>query len=172
MTEKPKGKQVLGYSLVVIACVICCSIFIYLAPKTQQQKNTAQKTSSYYRRLADTSDFKALEGAPLTRTYSDVRSIKLVYELSSGILYFVNSSRFQYHYQFCREALGDRTRMEIFNTINYGNTGKRDYYLANLNFYPDLDKYTRNSAQSEHVIPLQIDHPKLMSVSCLKGVLY
>jgi pyruvate, water dikinase len=87
------------------------------------------------------SDYTILAGKPVTNKYSKVSSLKLVYVLEEKQLYFTNSNKFQFHYEFCSKVLGDSIDLSLFNDRNYHIHPKRKYLLVNLNYYEDQKKY-------------------------------
>ncbi len=86
-------------------------------------------------------DFRSIQGAPLSDKWNDVWSVKLVYDMREGVLYFVNSLRYRYHYEFCESVLGDNTPLYEYNSRNYGNSIDRLYILASLNYYVSSHTY-------------------------------
>ncbi len=85
--------------------------------------------------------FKSFSGAPLSDRYGNVTSIKVVYDLGNGELYFVNANRFKFHYEFCATLSMSEINLMYFNKINYSDDAKRAYLLGNINYYPNLKKY-------------------------------
>lgn len=86
-------------------------------------------------------DFDRLSGPPLAEKYGNVSSIKLVYELNSKNIYYINSQNFRYHHDFCIYRLGHEVDLDYFNKINYSNHPDRKYLLGNLNYYESLGIY-------------------------------
>ena len=110
--------------LVVVAVMLCLAV-------------TGQKDGHvpYTLGLKNFAEFEEMQGAPLSDKFNDVLSVKLVFDLREGVLYFVHSSAYRYHFDFCREVLGNTDPLTVFNPNNYGNTRNRQYYFANLNYY-------------------------------------
>jgi pyruvate,water dikinase len=102
------------------------------------------------------SEFKSLQGAPLTDKFNDVLSVKVVYDLHDELLYFINSSRYRYHYDFAEKVLLNEEPLEVFNMLNYGNTLKRQYILANINYYQQSHIYTLEFSSEDQATPQQI----------------
>lgn len=86
-------------------------------------------------------EFHFLAGKPLNTNLGTVESIKVVYDLEKETIYFINSKRYRFHYEFCFGYLMDQTSLERFNRINYGASGERDYLLGNINYDAPSDLY-------------------------------
>lgn len=67
------------------------------------------------KRLESRVEFDRLSGPPLAEKYGDVSAIKLVYELSSKTIYYINSKNFRYHHDFCIYRLGHEVDLDYFN---------------------------------------------------------
>ncbi|MBL0911554.1 MAG: pyruvate, phosphate dikinase [Bacteroidia bacterium] len=92
------------------------------------------KRFAYLPQLEKVDDFRKLEGRPLSDKFSHIRSVKVVYDLHSKKLYFVNGNHYTYHHEFAEQVLGYGIPLYEFNERNYG-AGKlaRDLLLGNLN---------------------------------------
>jgi len=80
-------------------------------------------------------EFNALAGAPIMPTLSDVQSVKVVHEIATKKTYFVASSAFRLHFDFCNVVLGYAASHAQFNNDQYGDGPQRRYYLASVNRY-------------------------------------
>ena len=87
------------------------------------------------------SDFDKLCGSPLANKYGNVKAVKVVFDLRSKKLYYLNESNFKNHYEFCNKKLNYLNGMGNFLTRNYSNGPERKYLLANLNFFQSGNKY-------------------------------
>ncbi len=93
--------------------------------------------------LTSVSDFNDLKAKPITNKYGNVEALKVVYDLKAKKLYFINSKRYKYHYDFCLDYLGHNYNQHQFNSYNYSATHKyKRYLLANINHYKSNDSYT------------------------------
>jgi hypothetical protein len=88
------------------------------------------------------SDFEHLKGAPLSRKFAQVEAVKLVYDIQSNQLYFINHASYQFHFDFCSRYLKYSDDLDAFNISEYGQSGERHYFLANINHYLASDRYT------------------------------
>ena len=92
-------------------------------------------------RIGCPADFNYIKGRPLTEKFGRAESIKIVYSIDEKKIYFTNSSRFPFHYEFCINVLGTRDNLSLFNSKNYKTNPQREYILSNLNYYSSLDVY-------------------------------
>ncbi len=108
-------------------------IFIHFVISAIGQKSSTN--------LPDELVFKNFSGLPLTGKYGQVSALKIVLSLANQKLYFINSNHYKYHHEFCSEKLGGTTNISQFNELNYSNSKKKKYLLANINYYSSLDIY-------------------------------
>ncbi len=112
----------------------------------------------YVNRLAQKSDFNRLKGKPLSDKFSNVESVKTVYDIHNKQLYFFNSKKIELHYIFVNNYLGFEMDLERFNNRNYGSNPKnRDFLLGNLNHIKGSDKWILELAASDHMDIAQIE---------------
>jgi len=96
------------------------------------------------------SDFLALQNKPLSQNYGDIQSIKLVYDIHTAKVYFINSYKYRYHYDFCAAFLRTYNDLSNFNQVEYNDSPHRKYVLANLNHYDASDIYTLELFADDH----------------------
>lgn len=104
-------------------------------------------------------EFEHLASSPLVPVASEVLSVKVVYEISSQEIHFFSGKHFSLHFDFCREILGYEGTHANFNNDQYGNSTKRLYYLASVNFYKCSNAYTL-----EFYVGDQIDADGILTV--------
>lgn len=83
-----------------------------------------------------------LQGLPLNPTFGEVKSIKIVYSIPDGKIYYTNSQKFAIHYDFCAQVLGYSKGHAIFNQEQYAKNPNRIYILATINHFISSDIYT------------------------------
>ena len=66
-------------------------------------------------------EFNQLKGEPLSDIYSGIECVKLCYNIADNQLYFINSTRFRYHMDFCERIFGDTYDIAEYNKTNYTN---------------------------------------------------
>ncbi len=96
----------------------------------------------YLSKISCAEDFQILQGEPLSANYSQVEAVKLVLDLKTNQLYFINSKDYKFHFDFCSSFLHYKKDLSVFNYIEYGNSTNRNFILANLNHYKASDIYT------------------------------
>ncbi|BDU25482.1 PEP/pyruvate-binding domain-containing protein [Flavobacterium sp. GSB-24] len=100
--------------------------------------------------------YKAFRGKPLSDKFSNIESVKVMYDLRKQKMYYFNSSLILLHYDFATDYLGYGQDLDVFNNRNYSNTEKdRDFLLGNLNHIKGTEKWIFELAASDHMpIPL------------------
>ncbi len=85
-------------------------------------------------------DYDYLKGKPLSEKFGKAYSVKIVYQIHSGKLFFLNSKKYPFHYRFCAAVLDVTEDPATFNSKNYRVNPAREYILCNLNYYsaPDV----------------------------------
>jgi len=104
---------------------------------------------SYLEEIKTTEEFKYLESKPLSEKYSNTTAVKVILELATENLYFIESNTYKFHFEFCSEKLGYPMGMAKFNEDNYGENEDRYYLLATINHYKDAGIYAFEFSTSE-----------------------
>jgi hypothetical protein len=102
------------------------------------------------------SDFSILQGEPLSMQYTQVDAVKVVYDLKTESLYFINHDKYHFHYAFCNEYLKYDKELSDFNLAEYGHKGVRRFLLANLNHYKTAGVYTLEFFADDKITAPQI----------------
>lgn len=97
--------------------------------------------ADYLNKISCQADFDYLKGKPLSEKFGKAYSVKLVYEISSKKLYFLNSKKYPFHYRFCSAVLDETDDIPTFNSKNYRTNANREYILCNINYYQNSDVY-------------------------------
>lgn len=100
-------------------------------------------------KITDHQHFMSLSGAPLSDKYGDVSSVKVVYDLETNSMHYINSKTYTYHYDYCRQVLYFDERLEYFNEINYSNHRKQRFLLANINYFESQGVYAMELSSSD-----------------------
>ena len=114
------------------------------------------KTDDFVNQVITAEDFKALSGDPLSDKFNGVLSVKIIWDIQSNSIYYINSDKYEYHYTFCKEKLDFWSDLSVFNTLNYNTNPLQKYCLANINFYPDLSHYCIEFTSSTYYDSSQI----------------
>jgi len=122
--------------------------FFFLLPTAYstfaQQNNCTYKGGNvdYLPQINCAKDFDALQSIPLKSSYSNIKSIKVVYDLSGGDIYYTNSKKYRFHFEFCSSYLNAYSNLQEFNEIEYSNSSSRRFAICNVNYYTASNIYT------------------------------
>jgi hypothetical protein len=119
-------------------------VFLTISALSYSQDN-------YVNSIAKKQQFLNLSGKPLTDKFTNMKSVKVVYDYGAKKLYFFNSTRYTYHYDFCLKVLGFTDEISEFNKQSYNPTNKRTYLLANINYLKDSDDWVMELAASDEM---------------------
>ncbi|WP_395052795.1 PEP/pyruvate-binding domain-containing protein [Flavobacterium sp.] len=109
-------------------------------------------SQNYVEKIGSYEVYKSLKGKPLSDKFSNIESVKVVYDIAKDKLYFFNSEKIELHYLFVTEYLGYEIDLERFNIRNYSNKETdRDFLLGNLNHIKGSDKWIFELAASDHM---------------------
>lgn len=95
----------------------------------------------YLPRIDCPGDYNYLKGKSLTEKFGQVASVKIVYSIRDDKIYFINSSLYPFHHDFCSTVLNETDELSQFNIRNYRSNPAREYMLVNLNYYSWLGLY-------------------------------
>lgn len=114
------------------------------------------QSQTYVHSIPDYKTYKALRGKPLSDKFSNIESVKIIYDIRKKEVYFFNSTQIRLHFQFVTNHLGYDKGLEQFNIDNYSNTEEgRDFLLGNLNHVKGSEKWVFELAASDHMpIPM------------------
>lgn len=101
----------------------------------------AQPAPDYLTELKSRKDFDMMKGRPLSENYNGIECIKLVYSISGGKLYYLQSVKYKWHYRFVFDVLHGGDDLALFNDINYGRNPKREYILSTFNYNTSTKNY-------------------------------
>jgi len=100
------------------------------------------KPKNFLMEIDSLSEYTELMGEPLSEKFSNVTSVKVVYDLEDDRVYFIQSGMYKYHYEFATAVLGYRQDLYVFNSNNYNEDPKeREYLLGNLNYIPQTSDF-------------------------------
>lgn len=95
----------------------------------------------YFLELVAPVAFDLISSEPSRSHAADVRSVKVIYDEKTDLLYYMNSKRYQLHYKFAREIIGFRGGHGLFNNTQYTDNPDRYLFPANINYYEGIDTY-------------------------------
>lgn len=115
--------------------VLTLSIY-HFYPTSQPDNN-----GGYSMQLHNREAFGAFQSAPMLNAYSEVQSMKIVFDIGSQTVYYMNAHTYVMHFDFCRDVLGHKLGIHAFNMANYTESSFRQYILATVNYYAHIDAY-------------------------------
>jgi hypothetical protein len=119
---------------------------------------TTLSAQNYSASLPNYKAYKTFRGKPLSDKFSNIESVKVIYDLKKQKMYYFNSTLIRLHYDFVTNYLGYGKDLDIFNDNNYSNTDKgREFLLGNLNHIKGTDKWIFELAASDHMPVLLIE---------------
>ncbi|HEX8016316.1 MAG TPA: PEP/pyruvate-binding domain-containing protein [Flavobacterium sp.] len=119
---------------------------------------TTLSAQNYSASLPNYKAYQAFRGKPLSDKFSNIESVKVIYDLKKQKMYYFNSTLIRLHYDFVTNYLGYGKDLDIFNDNNYSNTDKgREFLLGNLNHIKGTDKWIFELAASDHMPVLLIE---------------
>jgi phage host-nuclease inhibitor protein Gam len=107
---------------------------------------------AFLHKLQSEVEFNGLASDPLTNKYSEVTSVKVVYDLRTEQLYFINSANYKFHYEFCQAEIDEQIYLGKFNTDNYTeDSPDRRYLLGNINYFKHINTYSLELSPSDYM---------------------
>lgn len=113
--------------------------------------NSPLYAQDYLHSLTTQAEYDALKGSPPNPKYGQVGSLKVIWEIKGDRLYFVNSARYEWHYDFAHAELGYWQNKSWFLSTNYSDSPRREYVLANLNHYVASDNLTIEFSPADEI---------------------
>lgn len=134
---------------------IFSNIYFFLLPFLLLAQNCEYKGGNpdFLPKLSCVKDFTVLQGNPLAQKFGAVSSIKVVYEIKSHKLYFINSNKYRLHFDFVSKVLHGYQDLGNFNFFEYSDKAPRKYVLCNINHYENSDYYTLEFFADDKVKP-------------------
>lgn len=125
-------------------------LLLLLSVSTAAEAQKPKKPHSL-KALNSRADFDLLKGEPLSNNFNGIECVKVVFELKTRQVYYLESKTYKWHYRFVSEILGDSDDLEQFNTLNYGQLPGRRYVLATFNYNTNTRNYFLQFAPSDNV---------------------
>jgi pyruvate, water dikinase len=123
-------------------------LFLIVSCKAQISRHTIE--------LRSKEEFKQMASLPLSAKYGNVSSVKVVYDVLTKKIHYLNSKNFTYHYQFCEELMKQKLDIGEFNSLNYSGANERRFLLGNVNYYCSLNKYVLEISPSDLMTEQQL----------------
>lgn len=124
----------------------------------------------YFNELINEVAFDLVSSLPSRSNDGEVSSVKIMYNTRDGLMYYMNSKRYEYHFTFAQAILDFNQGNNIFNLTQYRENDNRYLYPASINYYRDQDAYvlhfvTANEMSCESI---RLLYDKIMATSYLE----
>ena len=118
--------------------------------------------------------FNLIQGSPFVTNYSDVESVKFIYNSNNREIYFMNSKRFEFHYDFAVRFLGYKQGIYHFNNVQYSSAKERFLFPGSINFYKTSGKYVLRFYPGDQMNCSQINEiiERINQTTYLKNKIY
>ncbi len=128
----------------------------------------------YFNELIDPIAFDLISTTPSRTNQGEAISVKIISNIDDDLMYYMNSKRYKYHFNFAQIHLGFNQGNNVFNQTQYLENEHRYLYPANLNYYKNLDIYvlylvSANEMSCEKIKDL---YDKVVATSYLEGKLF
>lgn len=150
-----KRKPLSLVSKIYLPVALC--VLLFTTCKSKHDCAQSKPNEDFLPRIQCPSDFSLLQGVPLSMQYTQVDAVKLVYDLEKSALYFINSDKYHFHFDFCNRYLKYDKDLRDFNLSEYGHGGNRRFLLANLNHYKTAEVYTLEFFSDDRITAPQIE---------------
>ena len=129
---------------------------------------------NYFNELIDPISFELISSLPSRTHAGGVKSVKIIFNERDGLMYYMNTKAYKYHYTFAKDFLDFNQGNNVFNLTQYREGPDRYLYPANLNYYQGLDKYVLHlvAANEMSCENLKRLYDKIIETSFLKDKLF
>lgn len=104
-------------------------------------RSSYQESIDFLPELSDPIVFDLLGGSPPRTNLSEVTSIKLIYDMEDRKIYYQNTSKYIYHFQFAEQVLGYGKGHFTYNLTQYQDHPDRRYLMGSVNYYHSQNLY-------------------------------
>ena len=116
----------------------------------------SQDSLKYLSLISTEEEYALLKGNPNTSKFGEVDAIKVLYDLNTDSVYFINSNLYDYHVSFCMDYLSYPHNSWKFNYDNYTTTDNRDYLMGTINRFYNKNLYTLEFSVADNIKSEQI----------------
>jgi len=97
--------------------------------------NSVASNEDYLSTIDSPDQYKSIEGEPLNPYFGEVTSVKFLYEINSGRIYYINNNLHRAHFYFAESVLNYTKGNYYFNMEQYHNGADRLYYLGTVDYF-------------------------------------
>ncbi|MBL6661194.1 MAG: hypothetical protein ISP70_06825 [Crocinitomicaceae bacterium] len=116
----------------------------------------SQESVKYLNSISTEEEYAILKGNPNTSKFGEVDAVKVLYDLNTDSVYFINSNLYDYHVSFCMDYLSYPHNSWKFNYDNYTTTDHRDYLMGTINRFYNKNIYTLEFSVADNIKSDQI----------------
>lgn len=129
----------------IIRWYLCILLAVFINKISAQQNDSCTwdlvTPVKYLSAITCPDDFAVLGSYNFKQGHT-IGSIKVSYDFTSKKMYFITTSEFDTHYDFCKEVLNYAGDHQKYNETEYKIKQSRKYYNFILSYYKDLEIYT------------------------------
>ena len=129
--------------------ILCIAITLNLFVRSQDTIHCLQN-------IFTEAEYALLKGNPNTSKFGEVDALKVLYDLKSDSIYFINSNYYDYHVNFCKEYLSYSDNGWKFNLNNYTTTNNREYLMGTINRFYSKNFFTLEFSVADNIRADQI----------------
>ena len=111
----------------------------------------SQESVKYLSFISTEEEYALLKGNPNTSKFGEVDAIKVLYDLHTDSVYFINSNLYDYHVSFCMDYLSYPHNSWKFNYDNYTTSDQRDYLMGTINRFYNKNLYTLEFSVADNI---------------------
>ncbi|HRX10571.1 MAG TPA: PEP/pyruvate-binding domain-containing protein [Draconibacterium sp.] len=143
------------------------TIHIKLLKETENDLN-------YLNGLPEYKAFNLLQSSPFVTNHGEVESVKFIYNRNNGKIYFMNSKRYEFHYDFAVKFLSYNKGLYHFNMVQYSASKERFLFPGSLNYYKATGIYVLRFYPGDEMGCAQINEilETLYATTYLKNKVY
>jgi hypothetical protein len=118
--------------------------------------------------------FDLLQSSPFVTNHGEVESVKFIYNRNNRQIYYMNSKRYEFHYDFAVKFLSYNKGLYHFNMVQYSASKERYLFPGSLNYYKALGIYVLRFYPGDEMGCAQINEilETLYASSYLKNKVY
>ncbi|MFA9391275.1 MAG: PEP/pyruvate-binding domain-containing protein [Prolixibacteraceae bacterium] len=151
--------------------------YFLLEEKGEHRFNLLQAKTyneDYLESMNQPDDFRSIETKPLNPFFGEVTSVKFLYEITTGKIFYINAKIHRAHSYFAMDVLNYPKNNEWFNQEQYRNNANRLYYPGTIDYFRATGKYVVQFFASDDISCKAIEtvYTKIVESTFLDNELY
>lgn len=129
---------------------------------------------TYFTQLVSYQAFKMLSNTPSVTNFGNVREIKIIHDLNTDSLYYINIKVHRSHFTFAKNHLGYELDANEFLRSQYSNGPNRYLNLATILYHESINKYILQFSSLDQISCEGIEqtYEKVLSTSFFENNLF